>query len=137
MAGQEVDKASEYQTLIQHLRGFRDIVINTSHGGFGLSRDAQLAYLERSQTSYTLIPREDRYSNDKYGPTIIVNGQHWYDNMIPRDDPVLVNLVNELGKNSWGDHARLKVVRIPADVDWQIDEYDGLEWVAEKHQTWR
>lgn len=31
----------------------------------------------------------------------------------------------------------LKVVSIPADVEWQIEEYDGAEWIAEKHRTWR
>jgi hypothetical protein len=30
----------------------------------------------------------------------------------------------------------LLIVEVPADVDWYIEEYDGLEWVAEKHRTW-
>lgn len=25
---------------------------------------------------------------------------------------------------------------IPDDVEWEIEEYDGLEWVSEKHRTW-
>jgi hypothetical protein len=29
------------------------------------------------------------------------------------------------------------VVEIPDGVEWEIAEYDGLEWVAEKHRTWR
>jgi hypothetical protein len=35
-----------------------------------------------------------------------------------------------------GTYANLKVVTIPGDVDWEIGEYDGMEWVAEKHRTW-
>jgi hypothetical protein len=35
-----------------------------------------------------------------------------------------------------GDFAELKVVEIPDDVQWQIEEYDGKEWIAEKHRTW-
>ena len=35
-----------------------------------------------------------------------------------------------------GNHADLKIVEIPANVEWQIDEYDGAEWVSEKHRTW-
>ena len=27
-------------------------------------------------------------------------------------------------------------VSIPDDVEWQIEEYDGMEWVAEAHRTW-
>jgi len=30
----------------------------------------------------------------------------------------------------------LKIVEIPAAVKWQIDEYDGWEWVAEVHRRW-
>jgi hypothetical protein len=28
-------------------------------------------------------------------------------------------------------------VDIPDDVKWEIEEYDGNEWVAEVHRTWR
>lgn len=151
MAGQEItqDKCQicgsllgqnenpAHNKLIEHLRGYRDIVINSDHGRFGLSRDAQIAWLERSKIPYTTIPRDDRFSDEKYGPHIIVNQQHWRDEMIPRDDLVLVGLVEELGKDSWGYHARLKIVRIPADVDWVIEDYDGCEWVSERHRTWK
>jgi hypothetical protein len=126
----------DYDLLIEHLRGYRDIVINKQHGGFGLSHGAQIAWLERSQIPYRLMDRDDRHSNQRYGPMIIVNGKHWYDKDIARDDTVLVNLVRELGQDACGEHARLKVVRIPADVDWQIEDYDGREWVSEKHRTW-
>jgi hypothetical protein len=135
VAGKKVTNP-DYDLLFEHLRGYRDIVINKQHGGFGLSHGAQLAWLERSQIPYKLIDRDDRHSNQRYGPMIIVNGKHWYDKDIARDDPVLVNLVRELGQDACGDHARLKVVRIPADVDWQIEDYDGREWVSEKHRTW-
>ena len=135
MAGQEIINP-DYDLLIEHLRGYRDVVINTQHGGFGLSRDAQIAWLERSQTVYSLAARDDRHSTERYGPLIMVKGKHWYDKDIARDDPVLVALVRELGPAVNGEHARLKVVRIPADVDWQIEDYDGKEWISEPHRTW-
>jgi hypothetical protein len=28
------------------------------------------------------------------------------------------------------------VVEIPDDVNWQVEEYDGMEHIAEKHRTW-
>ena len=126
----------DYDLLIENLRGYQDIVINTCHGGFGLSKDAQIAFLERSQISYTLVSRDDRHSNERYGPMIMVKGKHWYDKDIARDDPILVTLVRELGKVANGEHARLKVVRVPADVVWQIEDYDGKEWISEQHRTW-
>jgi hypothetical protein len=127
----------DHAELIEHLRGFCDVVINADHGGFGLSRDAEIAWLERTKTPYTVIPRDDRHSNDRWGPHIIVNNQHWSSRDIPRDDPTLVSLVQELGRDSWGPHARLKIVRVPANVDWIIEEYDGWEHVAEAHRTWK
>lgn len=41
-----------------------------------------------------------------------------------------------LGDEAGGWFATLRVVEVPAGVEWQIDDYDGLEWVAEKHRTW-
>lgn len=89
------------------------IVINTCYGGFNLS-DAAVA----------------EYANRKGIPVDEV--MHWE---IPRDDTDLVAVVEQLGGNM-GYGTELKVVTIPADVQWQIDEYDGIEHVAEKHRTW-
>ena len=55
---------------------------------------------------------------------------------IARDDPRLLQLIEELGEDVNGSCASLKVVEIPADVEWEIKEYDGSEWVAEVHRTW-
>jgi hypothetical protein len=54
-----------------------------------------------------------------------------------RSDPMIVQVVEELGDKANGPHAKLKVVEIPDDVEWEIEEYDGAEWIAEKHRTWR
>jgi hypothetical protein len=45
-------------------------------------------------------------------------------------------VVEEMGENVNTRFSELKVVEIPNDVEWQIEEYDGAEWVAEKHRTW-
>ena len=60
-----------------------------------------------------------------------------YDREIRRDDPILVALVKEMGEDVNGGFANLRVVKVPGDVEWHIDEYDGLEWVAEDHRTWQ
>jgi hypothetical protein len=49
----------------------------------------------------------------------------------------LIQVVEELGDGANGYFAKLKIVEIPDDVLWQIEEYDGKEWVAEQHRTWR
>lgn len=53
-----------------------------------------------------------------------------------RNDPKLIEVVEQLGDKANGANARLNIVEIPDDVDWIIQEYDGVEWVAEKHRTW-
>jgi len=88
------------------------IVINTCYGGFGLSKEALALFNERTGTVIT------------------------YDIEIKRNDPILVEIVEQLGESANGRFAELKVVEIPDDVVWGIEEYDGNEWIAEKHRTW-
>jgi len=61
---------------------------------------------------------------------------YWDPNDIKRDDPALVKTVEDLGEKANGRFAKLKVVEIPDDVEWEITEYDGLEQVEEKHRVW-
>ena len=42
----------------------------------------------------------------------------------------------ETGEEADGTFAELKVVDIPDDVEYTIEEYDGMEWVSEKHRVW-
>ena len=54
----------------------------------------------------------------------------------PRHDADLVRVVEELGDTANGRCAELKVVEVPDGVEYEIDEYDGAERVAERHRTW-
>lgn len=103
------------QKLIEEIRGIRRVVINRCHGGFGLSDEAVNRYKELTG----------------------VTDLKFYDRDMSRDDPYLISVIKELGDKANGSYAELKIVEIPADVDWTIEEYDGSEWVAEKHRTWR
>jgi len=107
---------NDEQRVFKALKGVRYIVINTDYGGFSLSDEAEARYKAMAGiTDDDLLPRHPD---------------------IPRDDPYLVQIVREMGKDADGTYANLKIVEIPGDVDWEIGEYDGREWVAEKHRTW-
>ena len=56
--------------------------------------------------------------------------------VIERDDLDLIKVIETLQKESNDDLAELKIVEIPSDIEWEICDYDGIEWVAEKHRTW-
>ena len=58
------------------------------------------------------------------------------DSGMGRDDKNLISVVEILGEKANGRHAKLKVVEIPDGIKWEIDEYDGIEHIAEVHRTW-
>ena len=53
-----------------------------------------------------------------------------------RADPTLVEVVEELGAEANGFAAELEVVEIPGGIQWDIDDYDGIETVHEQHRSW-
>lgn len=125
------------QKTFQVLKGVREVVINACHGGFGLSYEAEIEYLTRAGIPFELQDRESRDDTFRFGPEIIVNNDpYWSSRDIARDDSVLVQLIKEWGEKANSQHSELKIVRIPGNVEWTVEEYDGYEWVAECHRTW-
>jgi len=89
------------------------IVINKCFGGFCLSDEA-----------FNILKEKGVQIDSVYGE-------------IERNNPFLVEVVEQLGKKAnGGGVANLKVVEIPEDVKWYVEEYDGYERVAEQHRTW-
>ena len=109
------------------------VVINSDYGGFSLSDEAIELYAKYK--GITL--RKEERSADSALSSDYYFGNEWFNcREIPRNDPTLVAVIEKLGVKADGFCATLKVVEIPEDVDWEIGEYDGNEWVAEKHRTW-
>ena len=135
------------------------IVINKCYGGFSLSPKAvQLLSKKQGKECYFF---ESKY-NHKTGAREYVRltnefptGLFWiafstekpteknYNecrlDARPKDraDQLLVQVVEELGEEADGSCAELKVIDIPDDVEYTIEEYDGQEWVSEHHRTWQ
>lgn len=100
------------------------VVINRRYGGFGLSKEGQELYCELKGID------PGKYNKSFFYYEGLVEHD------IARDDPLLVEVVEVLGEKASGAYAGLKIVDIPDDVKWEIEEYDGMEWVAEVHRTW-
>jgi len=102
------------------------VVINRIHGGFDLSKEAVELYAQlKGITLQNWDESLEAYTDDAANPY-----------MMARDDPDLIAVVEKLGEaaNTW--LSSLSIVEIPEGVNWYIEEYDGLEWVAERHRKW-
>lgn len=138
------------------------VVINRCFGGFGVSHEGMLRYceikgidvypvqsgdawgfwtywtvppeqrmVEKSGEDFYAMSTTDRIAHNKLRDEQTVDR---YD--IERNDPALVQTVQELGKKANGDFAKLTIVEIPDDIGWTVEEYDGLERITESHRTW-
>lgn len=121
----------------------KKIVINKSSGGFRLSEEAISRYCEMK--GIRLYPEQS-----PYGPGVryywtapkseIPAGQensfYFMPHDIDRDDELLIRVVEELGEKASDTYANLKVVEIPDNVEWKIEECGGHEHIAEVHRTW-
>lgn len=87
------------------------IVYNACFGGFSLSEEA-LSLYNKKRSDLNLSTFDNRYGYD-----------------IPRNDLLLVEVVEKLGKEANGKYAELKIIEIPNQyADWYtFYEYDGLE----------
>jgi len=130
------------------------IVINKRFGGFGLSEKALLELARRGSEFITLktpeyyfgctIDEVEAHMADpirRICPVVLHEGQvvcaaPSSGNDYLRADPVLVSVVEAMGKKANGQFADLAVVDIPDDAEWEIDDYNGAETIEEKHRSW-
>lgn len=131
------------------------VVYNRCYGGFGLSKEACQRYFDikgqqvwiENDTEYPsfelftvwLVPPNERVehktskqfssmSMDKRGEyNRKVAEQSWYYLNVDRHDPILVQVVEELGDKANGKYSELAIAEV--DGQYRIDEYDGMESV--------
>ena len=111
------------------------IVINKCYGGFGLSEEAVLLYAKKKGLNL-IIQRKKGLKLNHYYLNEKKDDNYFRERDIQRNDPILVEVVEELGEKADDTYSELKIVEIPDDVEWIIEEYDGNEWVAEDHRRW-
>lgn len=126
----------QYDDLMGALVGRKHIVINVQRSrNFDLSSIAQIEYATRLGIDYSLVDREDRHATQTKGRYVSINGDIQWCKNLRRDDNVLVEVVRDLEEYANGD-CRLKIITVPADIEWQIESLDGEEWVVERHRVW-
>ena len=123
------------------------VVYNACYGGFGLSKEAcqrywdikgQSIWFEDALWGFTvwLVPPEERLEQKEWSSMTVdervaYNRAHseqtWYNRNVDRHDPVLVQVVEELGDKANGEYAKLRIEEVYGS--YRIDEYDGNESV--------
>ncbi len=126
------------------------VVYNACYGGFNLSREACKRYWElqgkevwiedgdfMDMFTVWLVPPEERPDEEKdwrsmtHDERIAFNEQYskqtWSDRNVSRHDPILVQVVEELGDKANGMCAKLRIDEVSGP--YRIDEYDGFECV--------
>lgn len=137
------------------------IAINKCYGGFALSKLGYAKYLElKGRECYfykTIYEPQGKYHYQKVNmndltdaesfhvsdkdlgetPKDIPNASYIYlrDSEI-RTDPDMIRTIEELGKAASSNLSNIIIVEIPDDVEWELDDYDGIETVHEKHRRW-
>ena len=124
------------------------VVYNACYGGFGLSREACERYWELQgkevwiedgdfgMFTVWLVPPKERVSQKEWSGMSFeerkdfnerYSKQTWYHRDISRHDPILVQVVEELGEKANGECAKLAIAEISGP--YSMDEYDGYESV--------
>ena len=99
------------------------IVINRCWGGFGVS-DAVYDELGIEWDGYGYIDNDIlNIKSDDYDAY--------------RADKKLIAAIEKVGlEEASGNLASLEIVDIPDGVEWEINDYDGMESVHESHRSW-
>lgn len=116
------------------------VAINRCYGGFGISDVAFEKLLTLKGIEFESTPADSHLIGNSYYQRGHVGDDEYYlseyDMTSTRNDPDLIAVIEEMGEAANGGFSELRIVDIPDDVEWTVEEYDGIEWVAEKHRTW-
>lgn len=99
------------------------IAVNKCFGGFALSKEL-----------YNILGIEwDGYGYLDNGDLGIKSDNY----LAYRSDPRLIEAIEKIGEEkASGALAKVCIVDIPDGIEWEIDEYDGIESIHEAHRSW-
>lgn len=127
----------------------RKVILNKGYGGFELSRKAYELYAKKKGLelyTYTSTIENDKwkykysdgsdffmtYFTKDFGNNVEISKEDYekyvlYLSETAREDKTLIEVVEELGKKASGRCGELKIVKIPDNAFFIIDNYDGIE----------
>lgn len=128
------------------------IILNKCFGGFDVSKEAYMLYAKKKGLELYQYARDfvnlkkciykktnDETSFKNYfikdmGDNIEISNEdykkyHLYLDDEHRQDPILIEVIEELGDKASGRFGRLEVIEIPDNSFYKIGEYDGVETI--------
>lgn len=139
----------------------KKVILNKDYGGFDVSYLAHKLYAKKkynideifaynwSKDGFIKVTSDNKdgaftsYLTEDFGDFISFEK---YDNLdakvnmrlddSKREDSTLIEVVEELGDKASGPYGKLVIVEIPDDLDYVIDNYDGIETLHQKVQEW-
>ena len=133
------------------------VVLNKCYGGFGLSAAAMCELISMNSPCVHGEKRDDipeHYNiedvpgwpgyktNTFYGSLVVKDGVLYttYKTGLSENDfrshPDLLAVVEKLGAKASSQLGKLEIVEIPDNIEWDIDDYDGMESIHERHRCW-
>lgn len=100
------------------------IAINKCFGGFGIS---QKCYERMVELGYVL--------KEPYPNMPAKEAPYWAAQ--DRTDPIMIQAIEELGKEANDSFARIAIVEIPDKLEYEISEYDGIESIEQPRRFYR
>ena len=133
----------------------KKVILNKCYGGFSVSKAAYELYAKKIGASLYCYEWEpdnlyvrtyknngfiDYFTKD-FGNRAYISDEDYkkynlYLDDSYREDKILIEVVEKLGKLANTEYSDLKIVEIPNDLDYVIDDYDGIETLHQKVQEW-
>ena len=141
-------------------KNMKKVILNKCYGGFGVSIEVYKLYAKKKGLSIcfydcdyrngkTIYKKIEEPTNPVFfhcftkdiedNVTISDDDYEKYSLWLCRDyreDPTLIEVVEELGEKANSPFSDLRIVEIPSDLDYVIDDYDGIETLHENVREW-
>jgi len=138
----------------------KKVILNKCFGGFDVSNEAYELYAKKKSLElfcyewdikdmknpiYKYAKKDNalfnHYFTKDFGNNVQITNEDYekynlYLDEDHREDPILIEVIEELGEKANGRCGKLKIVEIPDDLDYVIDKYDGIETLHQRVQEW-